>query len=61
MTSLRHGRAAEGRERLVCEINSEPPNPQSDAFHRKLGFHAGRSQVLEGKGKTVRYWARELS
>lgn len=53
--------AAEGRERLVCEINSEPPNPQSDAFHRKLGFHPVGSQVLDGKGKTVRYWARELS
>jgi predicted GNAT superfamily acetyltransferase len=51
----------EGRERLVCEINSEPPNPQSDAFHEKLGFRPIGSQALEGKGKTVRYWTRDIS
>lgn len=52
---------AESRQRLVCEINSVPPNPQSDAFHERLGFHPVGSQVLEGQGKTVRYWAREFS
>ncbi len=52
---------SEGRERLVCEINSVPPNPQSDAFHDKLGFCALGSQELDCKGKTVRYWSRELS
>lgn len=49
----------EGRERLVCEINSVPPNPQSDAFHQALGFSPVGEQEL-GAGKTVRYWAREL-
>jgi uncharacterized protein len=47
-------------ERLVCEINAVPPNPQSDAFHQKLGFTPVGEQVLEDRGKTVRYWAKEL-
>ncbi len=51
---------AEGRERLVCEINSVPPNPQSDAFHQALGF-APVGERDAGEGKVVRYWARELS
>lgn len=50
----------ESRERLVCEINSVPPNPQSDAFHERLGFRPIGSQVLEGKAKTVRYWSLEF-
>ena len=52
---------AESRQRLACEINSFPPNLQSDAFHEKLGFRPIGSQELEGKGKTVRYWSREIS
>jgi len=51
---------AQGRERLVCEINANPPNPQSDAFHRALGFSPVGEQHLAGRDKTVRYWAREL-
>lgn len=51
----------QGRERLVCEINSVPPNPQSDAFHTALGFSPVGQQHLGGRGKTVRYWAKELS
>lgn len=49
-----------GRERMVCEINSVPPNPQSDAFHTALGFAPVGEQHLEDRGKTVRYWAKEL-
>lgn len=51
----------QGRERLVCEINAVPPNPQSDAFHAALGFSPVGEQHLGGRGKTVRYWAKELS
>ena len=51
---------SEGRERLVCEINAEPANPASDAFHRVLGFSPVGEQTLEGRGKTVRYWAKQL-
>ncbi len=36
-----------------CEVNIDPPNPISDAFHAALGFReAGRATV---NGKTVRY------
>jgi uncharacterized protein len=47
-------------ERLVCEINSDPPNLASDSFHHALGFKPVGEQRLEAKGKTVRYWAKEL-
>ena len=51
---------SEGRERLVCEINSIPANPSSDSFHAALGFVPMGEQELSGRGKTVRYWAKEL-
>jgi predicted GNAT superfamily acetyltransferase len=53
-------RAADaGHDRVVCEVNSDPPNPGSDAFHAALGFAAmGRARL--GNGKTVRYLARAL-
>jgi uncharacterized protein len=44
----------EGHHRLVCEINSDPPNPASETFHRKLGFFPVGSAVLSN-GKTVTY------
>ena len=50
----------ENRQRLVCEINSTPPNPASDEFHQRLGFEVIGSQELVGQGKTVRYWAKKL-
>jgi len=52
---------ANGRERLVCEINSVPPNPLSERFHMTLGFKPVGEQLLEGTGKTVRYWVKELT
>ena len=51
---------AEGRERLVCEINAIPPNPISDGFHKALGFEIVGEQYLAQKDKTVRYWAKEF-
>ena len=30
--------AQNGDERLTCEVNVEPPNPQSMAFHERVGF-----------------------
>lgn len=27
-----------GDERLTCEVNVDPPNPQSMAFHTRMGF-----------------------
>jgi predicted GNAT superfamily acetyltransferase len=49
-----------GRQRLVCEVNAVPANPDSDAFHRALGFEPVGEQHLGDRGKTVRYWAKEL-
>jgi predicted GNAT superfamily acetyltransferase len=42
--------AARGFRALVCEVNIDPPNPGSLAFHRKLGFReVGRGAVPSGK------------
>jgi uncharacterized protein len=46
---------------IVCaEINSDPPNPASDAFHAALGFETVGSAFLPDRGKTVRYIARSI-
>lgn len=45
---------AAGHTRIVCEVNSDPPNHGSDAFHAALGFHEAGSAVLDN-GKAVRY------
>lgn len=52
--------AARGDERVVCEVNSDPPNPASDAFHAALGFKVVGEAYLGDRGKTVRYLAKEL-
>jgi predicted GNAT superfamily acetyltransferase len=49
-----------GYRRVVCEVNSDPPNPQSDAFHAKLGFAEVGSSTLPDSKKTVRYLSRGL-
>ena len=46
---------AAGQSLVVCEVNSDPPNPASDAFHDALGFVEVGQAVLAGKGKVVRY------
>jgi uncharacterized protein len=46
--------AAQGLDRLTCEVNLDPPNPGSLTFHRRLGFaevgilrtHDGRTVSL---------------
>ena len=51
---------AAGHTVLACEVNCDPPNPGSDAFHAALGFvEIGRAHIPE-RGKTVRYLIREL-
>ena len=49
-----------GHNIIVCEVNSEPPNPASDAFHAGLGFSAVGQASLHGGSKVVRYLARGL-
>lgn len=51
---------ASGHERIVCEVNSEPPNPASDAFHAALGFVAVGAAEIHGGEKTVTYLERRL-
>ena len=44
---------------VCCEVNREPPNPASDAFHAARGFvELGRAQV--GAGKEVRYLVKAM-
>ena len=49
-----------GHHRIVCEVNLDPPNPVSDAFHASLNFsEVGRASIYNG-AKTVRYLLRSL-
>jgi uncharacterized protein len=49
-----------GHIRIVAEVNSDPPNPVSDAFHAVRGFtEVGRAH-LDDRGKTVRYLCLSL-
>jgi uncharacterized protein len=57
---FRHASLA-GHERVVCEINSDPPNPVSDAFHAALGFVEVGSAAIHHGSKMVRYFSRELN
>ena len=51
---------AGGHTLVTCEVNADPPNPASDAFHAALGFGEVGQAALRGGDKTVRYFAREL-
>jgi hypothetical protein len=44
-----------GYERVCCEVNYDPPNPNSDAFHKALGFVETGRATMNGGLKTVRY------
>jgi predicted GNAT superfamily acetyltransferase len=49
-----------GHDRVVCEVNQDPPNPASDAFHAALGFvEVGTANIYDGS-RTVRYLLRSL-
>jgi len=52
--------AAAGHDRIVCEVNQQPPNPASDAFHAALGFTEVGSASIHNGSKTVRYLSRAL-
>lgn len=51
---------AKGFSSVVCEVNIDPPNPSSDAFHARMGFLELGRQRLEDRGKTVRYLQKKL-
>jgi predicted GNAT superfamily acetyltransferase len=46
---------------LACEINLDPPNPESMTFHRKLGFvEVGQQNTEQGK-KRVSLQIKQLA
>jgi predicted GNAT superfamily acetyltransferase len=47
--------ARRGTPVVCCEVNSEPPNRVSDAFHAALGFSEVGRAFLPDRGKAVRY------
>lgn len=49
-----------GHSRVVCEVNFDPPNPASDAFHASLGFHEVGRATIHNHTKSVRYLLRNL-
>lgn len=50
---------AQGRAEVTCEVNLEPPNPASVAFHTRMGFSEVAQQELDYA--TVSLLARPLS
>jgi predicted GNAT superfamily acetyltransferase len=55
-----HARRA-GHSIVTCEVNADPPNPVSDAFHAALGFGEVGAATIHGGQKTVRYYVKTLS
>lgn len=55
------GAAADANYPLICaEVNTDPPNPGSLAFHAKQGFETVGEAHLPERGKSVRYLARPV-
>ncbi len=52
--------AALGRPRVCAEVNVEPPNPGSMAFHAATGFNVLLDRFNEQAGKTVRMMERPV-
>ncbi|UVK45781.1 GNAT family N-acetyltransferase [Mesorhizobium sp. AR07] len=50
-----------GHSLVTCEVNIDPPNPASDAFHAALGFVEAGDAVIHGGKKAVRYYVRQIS
>lgn len=48
-----------GHRLIVCEVNSDPPNPSSEAFHRGFGFEPVGEGLLRD-GKAVSYLALRI-
>ena len=49
-----------GQERVVCEVNIEPPNLISEAFHLAMGFKEVGQASIHGGTKTVRYFEKTI-
>jgi predicted GNAT superfamily acetyltransferase len=52
--SLEHTALARGARFLCCEVNTVPPNPDSLAFHSRLGFSSiGSLATRDGRNVTL--------
>lgn len=51
---------AEQTHLLTCEVNLDPPNPESMAFHEKLGFMPCGEAVDRRNGKRVQYFRKVI-
>jgi uncharacterized protein len=51
---------ADGFTRILCEVNSDPPNPASDAFHAAHGFVEIGTHIFSAQSKRVRYLLKDI-
>ncbi|ANN58911.1 GNAT family acetyltransferase [Mesorhizobium loti NZP2037] len=49
-----------GHTLVTCEVNADPPNPVSDAFHAALGFAEVGEAVIHGGKKAVCYYVKQI-
>jgi predicted GNAT superfamily acetyltransferase len=49
-----------GHAVICCEVNRDPPNPASDAFHAAFGFGEVGGATIHQGAKTVRYLVRQI-
>jgi predicted GNAT superfamily acetyltransferase len=49
-----------GHDRVVCEVNIDPPNLVSEAFHETMGFQRVAEATIHNGTKTVRYLEKML-
>ena len=50
-----------GYDSVVCEVNTQPDNPGSHAFHLRQGYQSIGDQKNPGMGKCVRYYEKALN
>ena len=50
-----------GYDQLTCEVNTQPDNPGSHAFHLRQGYQVIGEQTIAGTQKRVRYYAKALN
>jgi Predicted acetyltransferase, GNAT superfamily len=50
----------QGASAVTCEVNLEPPNPGSLAFHHREGFRDLDTQATKGGAVVVQLMAKEI-